>query len=368
VWAAQVTPGFEVNDVGFSSRQEVLDGGARVSFREITPGERLRSYRISLSTFHTWTHDALADPWSAASWGRSHVSGQVLLSADVTLLNYWEIETDVTWRPELADRSATRGGPMMVAPRSVQMSVDLTTDERRAFAFGPGVTIERRALGAGGREELGLGVRVRPSPRVEVTVEPTWERSRSGAQYVATATTPPYAPTYGARYLFADLERRELGVETRLDVTFSPRLTLQLFAQPLISAGDYLTYKQLHAPRTFMFDAFAEGRHVEESGDDRCEGGRTCVDADGERFVDFDGDGAADYSFDDRDFNVRSLVGNAVLRWEFRPGSILYLVWQRQQEDEVRLGGFDFARDARALFAAPARNVFLVKVSYWFGF
>ncbi|MDH3225384.1 MAG: DUF5916 domain-containing protein, partial [Gemmatimonadota bacterium] len=83
------------------------------------------------------------------------------------------------------------------------------------------------------------------------------------------------------------------------------------------------------------------------------------------RYVDFDGDGLADDSFDDQNFNVRSLVGNAVVRWEYRPGSTLFLVWQRRQRDRVGLGDFDLSRDVDALLGAPSENVFIVKVNYW---
>jgi len=365
VWTAQVTPGFEVNDIGFSGRQEVLDGGAQAQYREITPGPVLRSYQFNLSTFHNWTHDALEAPWSAASWGDSHVAGSLSLSADATLLNYWDIESNATVSPELADRNGTRGGPMMITPRSFNVSVGVSTDRRKAVRLEPSVTIERRAIGAGRREEFALDLTIRPSSRVELSIEPQWEQSRSGAQYVATTTALPYAPTYGARYLFADLDRRELGVETRLDVTFSPHLTLQLYAQPLLSSGNYLSYKQLTRPRSYSFDTFAEGTSTPGTGG--CTGGRTCMDAGGTRHIDFDGNGSADYSFEDRDFNVRSLIGNAVLRWEYRPGSTIFLVWQRQQEDEAMLGQFNLSRDARALFGAPARNVFMVKMNWWVG-
>ena len=368
IWAAEVTPTFEVNDLGFSSRQEVLDAGARIQYREIVPGKRLRSYRLSASTFHNWTHEALDGPWSASAWGDAHVSGSVTVSADATLLNYWEIGTRLSVRPELADRNGTRGGPMMLAPRSMEWSVDFKTDARRHIAIEPTVEISRQAMGAGRREEFGIGVAIRPSPRVQVTVEPTFERSRNGAQFVGRTTVLPYAPTFGTRYLFAELDRREFGLETRLNVTFSPRLTLQLFAQPLLSSGDFLTYKQLTQPRSFAFDEFQEGAYSAGPGAPGCVSGRTCRSPDGTRYIDFDGNGSADHSFRDRDFNVRSLIGNAVFRWEYRPGSAIFLVWQRQQEDEAMIGGFDFSRDARALFRAPARNVFLIKASYWVGF
>ena len=365
VWAAQVTPGFEVNDLGFSGRQEVLDGGARVQYRDITPGTVFRSYRITASTFHNWTHDVLEDAWSARSWGDGHVSGSVSLSTNATLLNYWDLESTITWRPELADRNGTRGGPMMLTPRSWQWTGKVSTDSRRAVAFEPALTIERRADGAGWRQLAGLDVTWRPSPMLLLSVEPQFERNRIGAQYVTTSTSLPYTPTFGARYLFADLDRTELSVPTRLNVTMSPRLTLQLFAQPLLSAGNYLKYKQLAAARTFSFVAFTEGDYA-AAGGGTCAGGRTCQDATGRRLVDFDGNGTSDLSFTDRDFNIRSLIGNAVLRWEYRPGSTLYLVWQRQQED-AGTEPFSLGRDARGLLAAEARNVFLLKVSYWLG-
>jgi hypothetical protein len=83
--------------------------------------------------------------------------------------------------------------------------------------------------------------------------------------------------------------------------------------------------------------------------------------------VDFDADGLADYSFADRDFNFRSLIGNAVLRWEYRPGSTIFFVWQRQQSQSVALGDFDLGRDTGALFGLPADNRFIVKMNYWLG-
>jgi hypothetical protein len=367
VWAAEVTPTFEVNDLGFSSRQEVLDGGARLAYREIRPGPVFRNYHVSASTFHNWTHDVLDAPWSAASWGRSHVNGSASLNVETTLLNYWGVEANLSFRPEMADRSATRGGPMMIQPRELELGLEFNTDERRAVELRGGLEVEWRAQGGGRREQFSFDVQVRPSPRVEFTVEPQWEHSRNGAQYVARAADAGFAPTYGSRYLFADLDQRELSLETRVNVTLSPTLTVQAFVQPLLGSGSFLTYRQLRAPRTYTFDPFTPGT-VATGTDDRCVGGTTCVTAEGERLFDFDGDGASDFGTDDRNFNVRSLIGNLVLRWEYRPGSTLFLVWQRQQEDEVNDGRFDLSRDARALLGAPARNVFLLKASYWLGF
>ena len=160
-------------------------------------------------------------------------------------------------------------------------------------------------------------------------------------------------------------------MQARVNWTFSPKLSFQLFAQPLLSSGDYVGYKQLEAARTYDFDPFEEGSFSIEGDEVSCTGGRMCTEVEDDgglrQHVDFDEDGVADYSFGDRDFNVRSLVGSAVLRWEYRPGSTIFLVWQRRQAGSVPLGDFDFGRDLGAMLDAPADDRFMIKVNYWLG-
>ena len=164
-----------------------------------------------------------------------------------------------------------------------------------------------------------------------------------------------YAPTFGRRYIFSDLERRSFSLESRVNITFTPKLTLQLYAQPLISSGKYLTYKQLARSESFDFDVFEEGT-------------QTFIDPNiDERYIDFDGDGTSDHAFEDRDFNIRSLRVNMVLRWEYRPGSTVFLVWQQSRRNEFNDGSFRFGRDFRGLLDGESDNIFIVKFNYWFG-
>jgi hypothetical protein len=365
VWLAETTPEFEINDLGFSRRQEALDGGARLRYQEIRPGSLLRNYSATFSTHQNFSHDVLEDPWSFDSWQRGHVSGQFSLAGAFELLNYWEIEADVSFRPQMMDRTATRGGPLMLSPRSYGVELGFQTDRRKRFNLGSSI-YQYRQGDAGRGVQLGLEMEFRPSPLVELVVEPQFSRGRTAAQYVATTSALPYEPTFGSRYLFGDIERQELSLQTRLDVAFSPTLTLQLFAQPLLSSGDYVSYRQLVASETFDFDVFEEGPHEVVGQGHVCRNARTCVDTYNRRYFDFDTDGTVDFALQDRDFKVRSLVGNVVFRWEYRPGSTIFLVWQRLQEDEVSAGNFDFGRDLSALVRAPAENVFMVKVSYRF--
>lgn len=368
VWAGQATPGFAINDLGFSRNQEKLDGGARIGYREIDPGERLRSWNLTLFTFHNWSHDVLArGPGSLAHWRDAHTSGFFNFRGRAEFLNYWQLNGNVGYSPRSMSRTATRGGPVMLDPASVRGGLRLQTDRRRSVSVEPNLNLDRNVGEDGSGLDLGLGMRFRPSGRLSVQVNPSISWRTEPAQYVATTDALPYERTYGRRYLFGELERRELSMETRVDWAFNPNLTLQVFAQPLLSAGDYVRYRQLREPGTYRFDDFTEGE-VARTGDAvRCVGGRTC-EGDGHlRHVDFDGDGSADFSFPDRDFNVRSLIGNAVLRWEYRPGSRIFLVWQRHQARRSPIGDFAIGRDASSLARIPADDVFMIKVDYWLG-
>ncbi|MEJ2538417.1 MAG: DUF5916 domain-containing protein [Gemmatimonadota bacterium] len=367
VWAAQLTDGFEINDLGFSQNRERLDGGFRVGYREIQPGSLFQNYNISFFTFHNWSHEALDDVGSWTSWKEAHTSGSFNLNSRGEFLNNWGANVDLSYSPDNYSRTLTRGGPIMLDPGSWRVSAGMNSDRRKPLNFRLNVNRRSGFDGSGDEFSIGGGVEIRPTPNMEIGLEPRWSQENTASQYVTVADEVPYAPTYGNRYLFAELERRSLSMETRVDVSFSPTLTFQLFAQPFLSSGDYVRYRQLEQSKTFDFIDFEPGEASQEGDDVTCAGGTICR-VDGDQFVDFDGDGTADFSFSDRDFNVRSLVGNAVLRWEYRPGSTLFLVWQRQQRASAGVGDFDFQRDWSGLWDVPADNVFIVKLNYWVDF
>lgn len=364
LWAAQRTPGFEVNDVGFFQGSERLDGGVRVSYQEITPGRVLRSYRVTTFTFQNWRHEVLRDPLSWSSWGNGHKAGLISTSTDLTFLNYWGLNLGVSYGPEVKSEVPTRGGPLMRLPARVTYTLSGITDRRSRVTVAPAAQLMRSDPETWSRI-VSLEVGYRPSPRVALEAEPSLQRERDPRQYVTVVTDPSFTPTFGQRFLFADIDRTTFAVGTRLNVTFTTRLTLQLFAQPLLSAGEFIRYKQFSNSGTGQFDAFEEGRAETTGAAVRCVGGRTCR-ADGTRFVDFEGDGTSDISFRDRDFRVRSLRGNAVLRWEYRPGSTLFLVWQQGRYfEDGAAAGFGLRREFGRLFVERPENLVILKMNYW---
>lgn len=173
-------------------------------------------------------------------------------------------------------------------------------------------------------------------------------------QYVHTVQDAAADQTFGSRYLFADIEQNTIALDTRINWTFTPTMSLQTYIRPFVSSGKYSNFKELSAPRSFDFDVYGEDMGTITKSDDQYT-------------VDPDGTGSSNFAFRDPDFNFRSIQGNAVFRWEYRPGSTLFFVWQQQRSDFEATGDFAFGRDMSELFRSKSTNVFLVKASYWFG-
>ena len=159
--------------------------------------------------------------------------------------------------------------------------------------------------------------------------------------------------TYGTRYIFAPIDQTEFGVVTRLNYTFTRDLTLELYMQPLVSHADYGTPKEFRRPGAYEFDEYGAGL-----GTIARDGNKYVVEIDGPQ-------GASSFTVPDRSFTSRSLRGNAVLRWEYRPGSTMFLVWQQQRLNDEMLPDFGVNRALRTLFDTRANNVVVLKFSYW---
>jgi hypothetical protein len=162
--------------------------------------------------------------------------------------------------------------------------------------------------------------------------------------------------TYGGRYLFGELEQKSLSGTIRAEIALSPKLTVQWYGQPLIASGDYSDFKELARTGTYEFLRYGQDGTSTQSYDEQT----------GSYAVDPDGPGAApEISFQNPDFSFRSLRSNLVVRWEYVPGSTLFLVWNHGRSghsDDPTFNGF---RGLRDILDDTMRNTFMVKVNYW---
>ncbi|HEV2147294.1 MAG TPA: DUF5916 domain-containing protein [Longimicrobiaceae bacterium] len=344
--AASVSPGFETNDMGFQTSADWrwLNGTLGRQFTK--PTRYYRNFAIMGGAEQQWNYDG-------------DVTGRdVSLSTRAELRNYWNASLFLLrYFPTLSDR-LTRGGPVLRQPGSTGAFLSLGTDSRRPVVVRTSFT--GFANDDGGSSASGsLNATLRPASNVSLTLGPAYSRVRSTAQYVTSVADPTATAFFGRRYVFAHLDQAQLSLTTRASVTFRPNLSLELFAQPLLASADFHDFEEFAAPR--RAEKLVYGRDVGTVE-------ATTVDGATRYVVDPDAAGPArSFTLRDPDFNLRSLRGTGVLRWEWRPGSTAFLVWTQTRSERATLGDFDFGRDRAALFDAPADNIFLLKVSYWLG-
>jgi hypothetical protein len=291
---------------------------------------------------HAWNH------------GGDNVFADFGTGANATLHSLWSAGFELGYSPESVSDRLTRGGPLAAVPARWRLSVNGGTDTRRRVSLNGGVFLAEDDGGSRERS-ASLTLSVRPSASVQLSMGPSWTRETSTDQYVTTQLDPAATSTFGRRDVFADVRQTTVSMDTRLDWTFTPRLSLQLFAQPFVSAADFERYKEFTTPGGYGFAVYGRDRGT--------------IAPEGDAFRVEPGGGAPSFLVgtdgQSRDFNLVSLRGNAVLRWEYRPGSTVFFVWQQDRFGERPYGEFDTGRDVGDVFTQPARNVFLVKFTYW---
>jgi hypothetical protein len=309
------TPGYEVGDIGFQYRADRVDHQVGATYVENRPGKRFRQWNVG-GTLR-----------NEVNYAGDHLQSSIFLNSWAQGKNFWNYNLNFgATLPTLDDR-LTRGGPLARRPWSARVFTGVGTDWRKPVTGWMGAFLQE-SEGGGFTRNVWAEVGVKPAPNVSLSVSPSLDRSRSPAQYLGSVEDEAATLTFGRRYLFAPLEQTTVSLGARADVTFTPDLSLQVFAQPFVASGDFGAPLSLAAPRTYDFLA-------------------------------------DDADLGNPDFNVRSLRGNAVLRWQWRPGSTAYLAWQQLRSDFEPVGDFRFGRDRRALFAARADNVLMLKVNYW---
>jgi hypothetical protein len=347
--AKDVSPGFEVNDLGFMGRVDYRNLGTSVSYNNFQPGKLFRSFSYYLGTNHAWNH------------GGDKIWTSMFTSESFNFNNLWAIYAGGEYDPGELDDRLTRGGPLGRQPTTYGGYIEVDTDQRQTLSY----LLNADYYGDqdhGYNKDATIGFTIRPTSSIRVTFSPTVNLYRNSAQYVQASSDALATSTYGRRYVFGNLFQTTLSATTRVEWTLSPLLSFQLYAQPFASAGKFRDYKELSQPGTRDYNYY---------GRDNGSTLTPVTDPTSHKITSFtvdpDGPGVApSFSIDNQDFRTHSLRGNAVMRWEYRPGSALFFVWQQERSDFLPFeGSFRTRREAKEIFGRPS-NVFLVKATYWF--
>jgi len=320
------SPGFETNDIGYQQRadQQLFRNWFALQFQKPT-----RYYNKAFFNFNAreqWTTDGLV-----LGNGLNH-------NMHIQLPSQWWIHFGVNANdllPAYGDRDA-RGGPAVRRSRNASSWLGFESDSRKALTYGVFSSGWKGDDGRSWAMDVGPNVNLRVSSRFSASMDFNYSRNVADGQFYESYGDVGNDTTH---YTFARLDQTTIGISSRINFTATPNLSFQFYGQPYVSNGTYADWRELDQPRASEYDR---------------------------RFKKY---GTTNGIFDG--FNYREFRSNAVMRYEYRPGSTLFVVWQQGRSDYLTRAdagyndGYDFRRDYGSTFRDHPNNTFLVKWSYW---
>jgi hypothetical protein len=339
LWGANTkmdSENFEVNDVAQLNGADGWLSNANIRWRETQPGKLFRNYYFLFDAQTDTTLRGLMQ------------TGRLRAGFNATWLNYWTSQISIARDLATTSVSLTRGGPLMGRGPGWTTTINLgnrVTSRTRVTAL-----LNFRTNDDGAEtKSVSSTFSMRPGPRWSFSVSPYYDRVTEPQQYISTLSGGRPV-TFDNRYVFAFIDRSTMSMEYRLGLTLKPDVNLDIYAEPFAASGRYYDYGELLAP------ASRERLRYGTSGT------VLTVNPDGSQVVDV---GGSSFTLRNRDFNTLSFRSNVVLRWEWRAGSTLYMVWQQDRSGSEVLGSRVGISDAFRSLTAPGSNIFLIKTSFW---
>ncbi len=331
------SPGFEVNDAGYLRDSDFTRQFLGLQRRWLEPGKLFRRANLTFTQRSIFTY------------GGERTDLGARIGGSVEFINYWRSYIDIEGDLENLSTAALRGGPSILRPPTFSASAGLFTDSRKPLWAGISTFWSRQPDSDSWARELSLPLNWRPATNVDIRLTPEMALSYNSWQYLQTGTAAD-----SSHYIFGKLNTTTVSMTVRLNITFTPNTSLQLYAEPFMTTGEYAGLREVLDPKAPTFG----GRFRDFTDDDLSV-------IDGQTWIDVDGDRAGDINVGQPDFRVISLRSNVVLRWEYLLGSTLFLVWQHGRsdvDDNSRCRVWDGIRE---IFRLPAYNVFVLKANYW---
>jgi hypothetical protein len=333
------SPGFELNDGGMLGTADDIDSWAWLRYRENDPGNIFQNW---------WVNARVGSGWN---FGRVRQYSYLDLESVFTWKNYTGSFLGVEFFPRAQSDNLTRGGPSMGNGYGWNFHSEVWSNAQNKTTWSLWAGFDQGETGGWGYW-TGGNVTFRPGDRWQFSVNPRWNYYHSSRQYVDTRDGGSDA-TYGGRYIFSFIERSQLRLQTRLNFAFTPDMTLEWYGEPFAASGRYYDFGELEATgsRDLRFYG-TDGTTIEQT-----ENGVYRVT-----------DGTDTFTIEQEDFNILSFRSNLVMRWEWRPGSTLFLVWQQNRSAFAPIGrrvGVSSLGDA---LSTEGDNFLAIKITYWIPF
>jgi hypothetical protein len=334
------SPGLEFNDVGYMRYSDIIHHGSWAAYYIRNPFAIFNNFYLNTNYWMYW-----------------NCSGKLLsfytnLNFNTQFKNRWYLNGSFTRQSKSTSTTFLRGGPSFISPGNLGINLNISSDQSKNITFNIGNYLSLGDQNSSCYQAYWSGLEIRPMNSILVSVEPEYSIQNSKLQYITTT----YADG-NVKYLFGELDMKTLSLTLRLNLTINPVLTIEYYGQPFISAGKYTNFNKITDPKG---DEFSDRYRIFEPSEITYNSENNLYN------IDEDQDGINDYSFGNPDFNFRQFRSNLVVRWEYSPGSTVYLVWSQGRTSSATNGIYALGNDIKALFEEVPHNIFLLKFSYWF--
>jgi hypothetical protein len=314
------SPGLEINDVGFMTGVNSMGWSNWFALMFQEPHAFYRRLQINVNQWNNFLTDGT----------KTGIGGNI--NANANLKNMWFVYTGIGRDLGSLCGSCLRGGPMLREDDATFGWFGVGGDSRKWIQPGVDFNFNRNDGGRSHSYRVGPYVNVRVASRFSTALGISHSRNTDDRQWLGNFGVIGSDTTH---YTIAHLSQKTLSMTARVNFTASPTLSLQFYGQPFVSAGHYSDWREVADPRSATYGTRYRAFTLED-------------DVAG------------------NNFNFKQFRSNTVVRWEYRPGSTLFLVWaQGREQSDIDVGQFRGMRDYRNLFGAHPRNTFLIKASYW---
>lgn len=347
-WLTFRSPGLDFNDIGYMRRGDEIQQVAWVGYRIYKPFSIFKYLSINANQWNGWNF--------GGEW--LYIGGNI--NANTQFKNYWQFNIAVNAEPQVLAQTMLRGGPMLLMPGSLNNYFNIETDSRKKLSFELGLSLNHGFEDYYKTTSLNFGAVYKPINSLSISLFPGYTCGHDDLQYIdKLQNLTSSAGTSPDRYLLARLDRKVFSLSARLNVSITPDLSIQFWGQPFLFSGKYSRYKYVTTPRAEKYsDRYHEysgkeiGRYYSENGQDFYYS------------IDENSDNVEDYWFWEPDFRFMQFRSNLVARWEYKPGSALYLVWSQGRTGYEENSYFDIRSNMNDLFNTKPEDIFLIKFSY----
>ncbi|HVO73819.1 MAG TPA: DUF5916 domain-containing protein [Ignavibacteriaceae bacterium] len=329
------SPGLDLNDLGFMQTADIFKEKAMLSYFVVQPVSIFRTYTLEASQTNNW------------DYGINYLSSEGSFRIYLEFLNNWAINTTFNFISEALDTRLLRGGFAVLIPPAWSNDLYFRTDPSEKIYFDLTTNVTLGANNSTHYYLLQPGISVMPSNTLKLSMSLNFSSNINDLQYV-----DKQSPGGDNKYILAKIDQRTLGLTFRIDYNITPEFSIQYYGSPFASVGKYSSFKVVSNPKAENYiDRFT----------------RLNTALNGENYDVFsDNLQLPEYSFKNPDFNFHEFRSNFVIRWEYRPGSQIYLVWSQDRSSLINPGDKSISEAFRNISKIYPDNIFLIKFNYWF--